>query len=69
MPHRTSTNKDWCKLTGDGNAGYEQSEENGHTATNKMLVQCPGSVSSLLSVSLFKFITWDRSQLVSLVSR
>jgi hypothetical protein len=33
---------------------------------NKMLVQWPGSVSSLLSVSLFKFITWDRSQLVGL---
>lgn len=31
-----------------------------------MLVQWPGSVSSLLSVSLFKFITWDRSQLVGL---
>jgi hypothetical protein len=31
-----------------------------------MLVQWPGSVSSLLSVSLFKFITWDRAQLVRL---
>lgn len=36
------------------------------TVANKMLVQWPGSVSSLLSVSLFKFITWDRSQLVGL---
>jgi hypothetical protein len=31
-----------------------------------MLVQWPGSVSPLLSVSLFKFITWDRAQLVGL---
>jgi hypothetical protein len=31
-----------------------------------VLAQWPGSVSLLLSVSLFKFITWDRSQLVGL---
>ena len=31
-----------------------------------MLAQWPGSVSSQLSVSLFKFITWDKSQLVGL---
>jgi hypothetical protein len=30
------------------------------------LRQWPGSVSLLLSVSLFKFITWDKSQLVGL---
>ncbi len=23
----TSTNKDWCKVTGDRNAGYERSEQ------------------------------------------
>jgi hypothetical protein len=35
-------------------------------ATTMCLRQWPGSVSSLLSVSLFKFITWDKSQLVGL---
>lgn len=35
-------------------------------AANNVLAQWPGSVSSLLLVSLFKFITWDRSQLVGL---
>jgi hypothetical protein len=35
-------------------------------AANKMFLQWRGSVSSLLSVSLFKFITWDKAQLVGL---
>ena len=33
MPHRTSTKKDWCKLTGDRNAATNEGGE-GHTATN-----------------------------------
>ena len=27
MPHHTSNNKAWCKLTWDRNAGFKQSEE------------------------------------------
>jgi hypothetical protein len=35
-------------------------------AHNNVLAQWPGAVSSLLSVSLFTFVSWDRSQLVGL---
>lgn len=35
--HRTNTNKDWCKLTGDRNAGFEQREENDPTPGTNML--------------------------------
>jgi hypothetical protein len=40
--------------------------ENKKRTPNNVLAQWPGSVSSLLSVSLYKFITWDKSQLVGL---
>ena len=66
MPHRTSTNKDWCKLTGDRIAGYERSEEKATQPPTQGLCYCRVQSANNFSVSLFTFVKWDRSQLVGL---